>query len=344
MDESPNPTDESPSPSPSASPTVDRALSRTQSRREKLLQFAGVYDVKEGVLGSTGELTIGDDSRKSFFQPSETSQDANGQTVITPQVIPGRRTGSVWMQKKRQKFPYSWQKRLFVLLPTEMRLRYFKEDEDALTACGCVDLRSLKWSGVDPADEAEELLQFEARQIDKRRVHGFELKPSRDKADGRKDRGMLYDLIKDRLDYSAVQPSLGISYALDNELKQKLAVEDKGVLVVQTWEDGPCHKAGLLSYVAARKGLEQSKSLASSESAPESKIGDIIQGVNGVPIGNPKELFREIRKLQVSEEATLTVKRGDVVKDFVVILGSAQSYPDSYNIPIGCRIRINKGN
>jgi len=100
-----------------------------QSRRETLLQFAGVYDVQTGVVGVRGELDIG---KVDTHEPGHAS-------------IPGRRTGSIWMYKKRQKFPYAWQKRLFVLLPTELRLRYFKEDDDALVACGCVDLRSLKW-------------------------------------------------------------------------------------------------------------------------------------------------------------------------------------------------------
>mmetsp|Transcript_22521 Transcript_22521/g.31337 ORF Transcript_22521/g.31337 Transcript_22521/m.31337 type:complete len:331 (+) Transcript_22521:318-1310(+) len=327
----------------------------TKSRREALLQFAGVFDVRAGVLGTAGELNLG------------------GTHGEGREHVPGRRTGSIWMYKKRQRFPYAWQRRLFVLLPTELRLRYFKEDEDALVACGCVDLRSLRWgdsedgdptlsplsplSQFDPASpvtpaltsspspstpdrqpQVEDILKFEARQIDKRRTHSFELKALKDK----KDKALLQDLIRDRLEHAHVQPSLGISYALDNELRQKLAVEDKGVLVVQTWEDGPCHQAGLLSYVAARKNLEQSKS-AHTAGPPDSKIGDIIQAINKSFISNPKEMFREIRKHAVGDRITMTVKRGEVIKDFVVELGAAQSYPDSYNIPIGCRIKINKG-
>jgi len=177
-------------------------------------------------------------------------------------------------------------------------------------------------------------MKFEARQIDKRRTHSFELKAIKDN----KDKLQLYDLIRDRLDNSSIQPSLGISYALDNELRQKLAVEDKGVLVVQTWEDGPSHKGGILSYVAARKAAEASKT-----GDMQYKIGDIIQAVNHAAVNNPKELFREIRKYHVGHRISLTVKRGDALRDFVVELGMAQAYPDSYNIPIGCRIKINKG-
>mmetsp|Transcript_30489 Transcript_30489/g.51386 ORF Transcript_30489/g.51386 Transcript_30489/m.51386 type:complete len:305 (+) Transcript_30489:159-1073(+) len=295
-----------------------------QSRREALLQFAGVNDVQEGVLGSKGELNIG--SRADREHDPTSSHDS----------IPGRRTGSIWMYKKRQKFPYAWQRRLFVLLPTELRLRYFKEDDDALVACGCVDLRSLKWidetaSPTDAKGEGEDVMKFEARQIDKRRTHSFELKALKDK----QDKVTLCSLIKDRLEHAMIQASLGISYALDNELKQKLDIEDKGVLVVQTWEDGPSHKGGLISYVVARKLADLSNNSAS-------KIGDIVQAVNSVVVLNPKDLFREIRKYSVGAKVILAIKRGDAFKELAVILGSAQAYPDSYNIPIGCRIKINK--
>ena len=60
------------------------------------------------MLGNNGELTLG------------VGGQGSGKDT------PGRRTGSIWMFKKRQKFPYAWQRRLFVLLPTELRLRYFK--------------------------------------------------------------------------------------------------------------------------------------------------------------------------------------------------------------------------
>ena len=49
------------------------------------------------------------------------------------------------------------------------------------------------------------------------------------------------------------------------------------------------------------------------------------------------------RKLERELERRGEMKRGDGVKEFVVTLGQALAYPDSYNIPIGCRIKINKG-
>eukprot|EP00959_Pyramimonas_sp_CCMP1952_P414947 8694074-Pyramimonas_sp.AAC.1 len=165
----------------------------------------------QGVVGLRGELDIG--GQADHIQQGQTS-------------IPGRRTGSIWLLKKRQKFPYAWQKRLFVLLPTELRLRYFKEDEDALVACGCVDLRSLKWGDESAPTTAEDgtgtsegrgttfLCEHLLRVgvVQDLTVTHFMLKAIKDN----KDKLLLYDLIRDRLDNSSIQPSLGISYALDN--------------------------------------------------------------------------------------------------------------------------------
>mmetsp|Transcript_41507 Transcript_41507/g.50307 ORF Transcript_41507/g.50307 Transcript_41507/m.50307 type:complete len:325 (+) Transcript_41507:334-1308(+) len=311
------------------------SIKKGQSRRQSLLEFAGVCDVKAGVLGGAGEVAELTGGGGGPGDSSSGPDDKDKASTSKSESIPGRRTGSIWMKKKKQKFPYNWQKRLFVILPTELRLRYFKEDDDALVACGCVDLRSLKWSMEDPENDGDvEVMKFEARQIDKRRIHVFELAPLHDKGDA----NSLMELIRDRLDNSCRQPSLGISYALDNELKQKLAIDDKGVLVVQTWEDGPSHRADLISYVASRKAADR------DDNSQDTSIGDIIQSVNGTVVTNPKEMFREIRKYQVHDKIQVTVKRGDTFKDIMVTLGTAQAYPDSYNIPIGCRIKINKVN
>jgi len=138
--------------------------------------------------------------------------------------------------------------------------------------------------------------------------------------------------MQERLKAAELQPSLGISHTLDNELKSLGYACTTGMLIVQTWRNGPAHKAGLLQH--------------HGRDASVCKRGDVITHIDGIAVSTRLGFIEVMGKMDVGKEVELRVSRSPATSEedeelvVNVTLSNARAAPDLYNIPQGQFIRV----
>lgn len=111
-------------------------------------------------------------------------------------------------------------------------------------------------------------------------------------------------LVPQLIEFGRVQkPGLGISTAPDT-FTARYGME--GILVLQVSPDGPAAKAGLLPTRRDADG--------------HIVLGDLIIAVNAKAVRNSADLFRILDGLEVKQEVTLTLRRGEHLMDVKVVL------------------------
>jgi len=111
-------------------------------------------------------------------------------------------------------------------------------------------------------------------------------------------------LVPQLIEFGRVQkPGLGISIAPD-AFASRYGIE--GVLILQVSPQGPAARAGLLPTRRDDHG--------------RIVIGDLITALNGRSVRNSNDLFRILDELQVKQEVSLTVRRGEKSLTVKVVL------------------------
>jgi S1-C subfamily serine protease len=104
-----------------------------------------------------------------------------------------------------------------------------------------------------------------------------------------------------------VRPTLGIQSR--DDVSSRLIGEDKGVLVIDVVAGSPAARAGL-------RATEQT-------GAGRVRLGDIIEAVDGLRIGNGADLVNALDARNFGDRVTLTVRRGEQRIEIPVTLGAA---------------------
>lgn len=108
------------------------------------------------------------------------------------------------------------------------------------------------------------------------------------------------------------KPALGVSL-LRRDIATKQAGIHRGVVIKEVQPNGAADSAGLQGLVLSRNGMAYA-------------IGDIILAIDGKEVNSPDEVKAEIEKRAVGDTITLSIQRGDTLREVQVRLQPQVSF------------------